>query len=195
MALTKKAIAIDCEMVKTISGQKVARVACVDEDLEKKLKTFVHVQNVIDYVGEITGISKEDLTNAPSLSKVVGQIKEIIRYSSVVVGHGVRQDLDLLGIGYNSNQIRDTSDLPIFLKPNGNSNKLKYLAETYLNETIQNGVHDPEVDARTAMKLYKQKWNLPGPAQIAFIKRNRPRSQHNNSLYYDYNNKEFFYVE
>merc|ERR1712110_988874 len=159
-----KFISIDCEMVESTLGEEVVRLACVNEDLETIFKCYLKPKGrVIDYRERLTGVCERDILNAPSLEFVRDRVEKILS-SQRIVGHSVRHDLTTLGITYKERNIRDTAELPIFLRSNGDSRKLKELALKYLGKTIQDETHDPEIDARVAMELYKKYWNIEGPA-------------------------------
>ena len=80
--------------------------------------------------------------------------------------------------------IRDTAELPKFLRPNGTSRKLKELAEEYLGLTIQDGIHCPEQDARAAMELYKKHWKMNGPAPRIRWRKDEPQRYRKTYEYY-----------
>ena len=51
----------------------------------------------------------------------------------------------------------DVSELSSYTRDGIRKNKLKNLANWYLNALIQEGVHSSVIDARTALALYKLK--------------------------------------
>jgi len=162
------AIAIDCEMVLTsLRGtlhEEVARVAFIDEDKKILLDEYIKPRGqVIDYRSSITGILPRHIECAPTLSSLRDRMKSLIK-NKLIVGHSVRRDLECLDIKFKENAIRDTSELPIFLRRNGGSKKLRELAREHLDVDIQQGTHCPKEDALCAMALFLLKWNLPGPA-------------------------------
>lgn len=108
------------------------------------------------------GIRSADLEGAPSLIEVLSSLRGLLR-GCLVVGHGVRKDLLLLGISHPNQSIRNTSELPKFLQP-GRPRKLKGLAREFFSRRIQNGEHDQAEDACACMSLYLGHWNLPGMA-------------------------------
>ena len=176
------AIAIDCEMVLTsLRGtlhEEVARVAFIDEDTKILLDEYIKPRGqVIDYRSSITGILPRHIECAPTLSSLRDRMKSLIK-NKLIVGHSVRRDLECLDIKFKENAIRDTSELPIFLRRNGGSKKLRELAREHLDVDIQQGTHCPKEDALCAMALFLLKWNLPGPApRSVFALQNRHRNR------------------
>eukprot|EP00922_Rhytidocystis_sp_ex-Travisia-forbesii_P056455 GHVS01083570.1.p1 GENE.GHVS01083570.1~~GHVS01083570.1.p1 ORF type:complete len:223 (+),score=12.59 GHVS01083570.1:151-819(+) len=160
-----QAVSIDCEFVTTRAGKAVASVCVVDEDLQTLLLSYVKPESrIIDYKTEYSGIIPNNMECAPTLaSGIRSEVSRHIR-GRLIVGQDVQRDLRLLGVRYKEKRIRNTAMLPRFLDSSGNKRKLKDLALEFLGESIQDGSHSAAEDARAAMKLYIEFWDLPGPA-------------------------------
>ena len=133
-------IGIDCEMVEANHGRSVlARVAVVTRD-EILLNTFVlpcDISEITDYNTEISGVTPEDLYNAPRLDQIIPIVKSLLDKAKIIVGHGLDHDMAVLGFQVPEEKVRDTSLYRPFLKNGGKSSSLKGLTKKYLKEEIQ----------------------------------------------------------
>ncbi|KAG9146313.1 hypothetical protein Leryth_008002 [Lithospermum erythrorhizon] len=105
-------VAIDCEMVLCKDGtEALARVCAVDRHLQVKLDKFVMPnKEIADYRTEITGIEAKDLEGVTlSLSDVQRSLKKILSHGSILVGHGLSNDLRALNLDHS--RVIDTSYL------------------------------------------------------------------------------------
>ena len=165
-----KYVALDCEMVlASVDGAEpvhsLAQIAIVDWNGKVIYKTYVVPEGEItDYLTQYSGVEEKDLVGAPSFQEVRARVLEIIS-GKTVVGHGLRSDFEALQIPYNVDLTRNTALTNKYQKnvvnyrtgePGRGARRLRNLAKTYLNETIQEGSHDPEIDARAAMLLYQK---------------------------------------
>ncbi|CAB0034135.1 unnamed protein product [Trichogramma brassicae] len=152
--------AIDCEMCKTVSNNlELTRISIVDESLHVVYDTFVKPSNkIIDYLTEFSGITEKMLKDEKTtLADVQKYIKEFLPDDAILVGHSLDSDLHALNMIHP--YIIDTSVIFNLSGERSRKSKLKNLASSFLNETIQedkNG-HCSIQDAQTAMKLVQLK--------------------------------------
>ncbi|CCJ30966.1 unnamed protein product [Pneumocystis jirovecii] len=156
-----KYIALDCEMVQVGPSNKkdrvLARISIVNYYGNVIFDTFVKPkERVIDYKTHINGITQADLKNAPSFEEVQSKVADLLK-NRILVGHSLKNDLDVLLLSHPKKDIRDTSKFKTFKAySKGKSPALKKLAKEILNMTIQNDVHSSIEDARAAMLLYRR---------------------------------------
>ncbi|XP_010545082.1 PREDICTED: RNA exonuclease 4 isoform X2 [Tarenaya hassleriana] len=160
-----KAVAVDCEMVGGGDDGSIdlcARVCIVDEEENVILDTFVQPQiPVTNYRHEVTGLTKNDLKDGMPFRNVQEKFLSILYDGHYVrrpllVGHGLKYDLDCLRISYPGHLLRDTAKYQPLMKTNISSQSLKYLTKSYLGYKIQSGKHCPYEDCVSAMRLYKK---------------------------------------
>lgn len=153
-----KVVALDCEMVADENGQDMlARVSIVDFNLECIYDKFVKpTSKVVDYRTRFSGIRAQDIENGEDFAKVQQEVREIL-HNKFLIGHGLRNDLNVLQFGHHLKLIRDTSMYKQFREiSDGKTPSLRKLAQHFLGETIQEGEHNSVQDAAAAMKLYKK---------------------------------------
>ncbi|XP_049935480.1 uncharacterized protein LOC116260280 isoform X2 [Nymphaea colorata] len=165
--------ALDCEMVGGGSDGTLdlcARVCLVGEDERVLFQSFVlPLIAVSDYRSEITGITEADFRNALPLCQVrviiqnilyngesIGRIRLDGGRARVLVGHGLKHALDCLDMDYPVHLIRDTAEYLPLMRTNHMSFSLKYLTQAFLGYSIQEGVHQPYVDAVASLRLYRK---------------------------------------
>lgn len=147
-------VSLDCERVRTNRGSETAWICIIDEECRICFKSFVKPRGEVkDHLTWVSGVKPRDLINAPFLEEIRPHIQRLLD-GRLVVGHSVQTDLKFLAIDHPKNKICDISRFPRFRTIEGRSRKLKSLALEFLGSAIQNGAHDPEEDARAAMKLY-----------------------------------------
>ncbi|KFD53851.1 hypothetical protein M514_05357, partial [Trichuris suis] len=139
-------LALDCEFVGGgFDGSKdiLARVSLVDGSLRCVYDKFVKTEEtIVDYRTAVSGVRPENVANGESLPVVRREVAALIS-RRVLVGHGVRKDLDVIGLTHSRRLIRDTSTFPLFHKMlRTRLPKLRVLSATLLGEEIQNGEHD-----------------------------------------------------
>ncbi|CAK9290449.1 unnamed protein product [Gordionus sp. m RMFG-2023] len=138
--LNTKYIAIDCEFVGTgYNGQEnhLARVSIVNKN---------------DFRYDITGMTYKDMNE---------DVADILK-DKILVGHALKNDLKVLYLTHPRSKIRDTSKHKFFCQAvKTKYPSLKKLAKIFLDTNIQNGIHNPIEDAKTAMMLFlsrKKEW-------------------------------------
>ncbi|KAI9845125.1 MAG: hypothetical protein M1838_001870 [Thelocarpon superellum] len=158
----REVLAMDCEMCRT-DGDKLelTRVSLVGWDGEVVLDELVKPPTPItDYLTPYSGITKALLDPVQTtLSDVQAMLLDILRPTTILVGHSLNADLIALEMTHPF--VVDTSI--IFPHPRGPPLKssLKWLAQRYLGREIQKGHgssgHDSIEDARACLDLVKQK--------------------------------------
>jgi len=170
-------LAMDCEMVGTVSGKSVAaRVVLIDWKgrpvFDKHMKPE---EPVTDYRTFVSGITEDDLKDALPFAEVVEEVKEMLK-DKILVGHGLDNDLRSLGVDHAWLMMRDTAYYQPFMRqletstfnnhamsqanggqPVWGPRKLKDLAKEKLGHDIQvpGKSHCPIEDAAAALNLYK----------------------------------------
>mmetsp|Transcript_30366 Transcript_30366/g.72808 ORF Transcript_30366/g.72808 Transcript_30366/m.72808 type:complete len:330 (+) Transcript_30366:96-1085(+) len=183
-------VALDCEMVgigKHGDRSSVARVTLIDWEGNSLIDTYV-VQKlpVTDYRTFISGITKENLEGASmTLEQCREQVSRLL-YNRILVGHGLKNDLDALGINQPWWLTRDTATYLPFMKKRANNlawwpRKLKELASEQLEREIQvfGKPHSPFEDALAALDLYKtvqSEWEQE--IYTSLMKTNKFKQQH-----------------
>jgi len=159
-------VALDCEMVGVGPfGNKsaLARVCVIDWDYSILIDTFVIVEEpVTDYRTRVSGVKAEDIYYGLPINHVRNLVLRIIK-DKVLIGHGLKCDLEALGITHPWQDLRDSTMFPLYTiikypGQNPRARKLRELAKEFLDLTIQEGEHSPDEDATVAFKLYKLKY-------------------------------------
>lgn len=171
-------VALDCEMVGIGPRSKsvLAEVVLVNWNDDILYHSYVTPpEPVTNYRTRYSGILPGVLESEGKPFNVVRS--EVIKriQNKVVVGHGLINDFNILGININNYEIRDTTMHPAFLKANPagrmQPQKLSKLALDHLDRTIQQGTHNPAEDAQTSMALFRKfktkLWDpiFPSPAR------------------------------
>ena len=84
-----------------------------------------------------SGVTPEDLFNAPHFREVIPKVTELLDKADIIVGHGLDHDMAVLGFQFPQEKVRDTSVYRPFLKKGGKTPNLKSLTKKYLKEEIQ----------------------------------------------------------
>ncbi|KPJ20219.1 RNA exonuclease 4 [Papilio machaon] len=153
-----KFIAMDCEMVGIgYNGEDhmLARVSLVNKFGDCIYDKYVKArEEVKDYRTEVSGIRRENLIHGEEFSVVQKEVAEILR-GRILVGHSLKNDLNVLFLSHPKTKIRDTSKYKPFRKmKKGCTPSLKFLAKEILGIDIQRGEHSSVEDARAVMQLY-----------------------------------------
>jgi len=147
----------------TPSHLSVARVTCIFGEGPLVGKALVDdyvvaVEPVVDYLTRFSGISPGDLDPAISkkrlttLKTVYLKLRYLIDCGCVFIGHGLRNDMKVIGLHLPREQAIDTVEL--FHAERQRWVSLRFLAAFLLRIDIQATVHDSIEDARTALALY-----------------------------------------
>ncbi|KAJ3098890.1 3'-5' exonuclease [Phlyctochytrium planicorne] len=178
-----KILALDCEMVQvgvlpdeqdpaskriqTIPGLPppppsyqtkvaLARVSIVDFDGKVVYDTFCKPKEVvIDFKTQYSGVTAEDIADAPSVKKVQKQVAKIVE-DAIIIGQSLDNDFSVLGLTIPPESVRDTAAYFKRFHPRGKFIGLKDLAKLNLGLDIQQGSHDSIIDSRVSMLLYRQ---------------------------------------
>jgi RNA exonuclease 4 len=155
-------IALDCEMV-GVDGKDdrsiLARASVVNFHGIQIYDSYVlppdKVQ-VTNWRTAVSGISPASMVHARPFSVVQEQVAEIME-GRVLIGHALRNDLEVLLLGHPRKDIRDTSRHPDFKKlAGGRTPSLKKLVLELLGVEIQGGEHSSVEDARACMLLFRK---------------------------------------
>ncbi len=166
LALPGKYVALDCEMVgvgpEPNRDSALARVSLVNYHGHQVYDSYVQVPRkiqVTDYRTAISGIEPKHLRSdvARPFDEVRNDLK-ILLGGRILVGHAVKNDLDVLILKHDKRFIRDTSKFSKFRALSmipGRTPGLKLLVEKLLGVEIQVGAHSSVEDARATMALYR----------------------------------------
>lgn len=81
----------------------------------------------------------------------------------ILVGHALKNDLNVLMLKHSKSMIRDTATYQPYMRPHPKKRgkfkprALRDLSKQFLNKIIQTGEHDSCEDARVALQLYQLK--------------------------------------
>ncbi|KAI9596936.1 hypothetical protein BDF19DRAFT_437263 [Syncephalis fuscata] len=156
--------AIDCEMVMTEMGSRLARVTLLNAKGETVIDELVkQTLPVTDYLTAFSGMTEEKLKNASwTLQQVQEQLCNWIYQDTILVGHSLENDLKALKMVHT--RIIDTSLVYAHSMGFPYRHKLQWLASNYLLRNIQvAGVsvsgepigHDSAEDALACLDLVK----------------------------------------
>lgn len=156
-----KYIAIDCEMVGVgptpDTDSALARVSIVNYHGHQVYDSFVKPKEAVtDYRTFVSGITPQLLQAARTIEAVQADIAGLLD-GKILIGHSIRNDLDVLLLGHPRRDIRDTSRYPGFRQlAGGKTPGLKKLAREVLGVDIQGGEHSSIEDARATMLLFRR---------------------------------------
>ncbi|EMD86322.1 hypothetical protein COCC4DRAFT_31563 [Bipolaris maydis ATCC 48331] len=166
VALPGKYVALDCEMVgvgpEPNRDSALARVSLVNYHGHQIYDSYVQVPRhieITDYRTAVSGIEPKHMRKdvARPFDEVRNDLR-ILLQGRILVGHAVKNDLDVLILKHDKRLIRDTSKFSKFRElasiP-GRTPGLKLLAEKLLGVEIQVGAHSSVEDARATMALFR----------------------------------------
>ncbi|EMD40752.1 hypothetical protein CERSUDRAFT_103131 [Gelatoporia subvermispora B] len=134
-------VALDCEMIYTTGGMRVARVSVVDskgKDIFDELVRMDDGVEVIDFNTRFSGITPEDHAKALlPLSAIRRSLDSLISSNTIIIGHALENDLKTLRMIHH----RCVDTAVLFPHPQGPPYRraLRALAKECLGQTIQAG--------------------------------------------------------
>ncbi|CAI4955736.1 CFC_HP_G0021200.mRNA.1.CDS.1 [Saccharomyces cerevisiae] len=150
--------ALDCEMCLSEQGLVLTRISLVNFDNEVIYEELVKPDvPIVDYLTRYSGITEEKLTVGAkkTLREVQKDLLKIISRSDILIGHSLQNDLKVMKLKHPL--VVDTAIIYHHKAGDPFKPSLKYLSETFLNKSIQNGEHDSVEDARACLELTKLK--------------------------------------
>jgi RNA exonuclease 4 len=160
-------VGLDCEMVGLgPSGKQsaLARACLVDYDGNVIYDRYVRPKGyVTDFRTKYSGVRSGNLRKgeACTFEECQEEVASLLK-GKFLVGHALKNDLAVLMLSHPRAYIRDTACYrplmkvrKVGVKERYRPNALRNLAKEKLGITIQDGEHDPGVDARTAMMVYR----------------------------------------
>ncbi|KAK1051373.1 3'-5' exonuclease [Friedmanniomyces endolithicus] len=160
-----KYVALDCEMVGTgpppHADNVLARASLVNFHGEQIYDSYVLPPpgiKVEDYRTHVSGIKPHHMKPgvARSFAEVQADIAELLA-GRVLVGHALKNDLQVLLLSHPKRDLRDTSRYAKFrVESMGKTPALRNLAKSELGMIVQSGEHSSVEDARAAVLLYKK---------------------------------------
>ncbi|KAJ3219784.1 REX4, RNA exonuclease 4 [Dinochytrium kinnereticum] len=143
----------------------LARVSIVDFNGKVLLDTFCKPkEEILDFKTKYSGVTAEDLIDAPSVKTVQRMVAKLVK-NSYIVGQSLENDVGVLELTVPAHRLRDTALYYKRFHPRGKAIGLRDLAKLNLGLDIQQGAHDSVrnhptffiiIDARVAMLLYRQ---------------------------------------
>ncbi|KAH8314968.1 hypothetical protein KR074_005935 [Drosophila pseudoananassae] len=151
--------ALDCEMSYTGRGLDVTKVSLVALNGQLVYEHFVRPDcDIIDYNTRYSGITERDLRTgggAKSLADVQRDLLELISADTILIGHGLDNDLRALRIVHNT--LIDTSISFPHCSGFPYRRALRHLTKVHLKREIQSGDgttgHSSFEDSRACMEL------------------------------------------
>ena len=177
----KAVVAVDCEMVKCIPDTAwmewrkqlhprkkrpnyvLIAAHCAIVDYHGKIlynKIIRPNQTVLDYLTDISGVSREDMINATPFYVARSEVSAILQ-DKIVVGHAVYNDFKSLQMHFPFENTRDTATCRLLREraktdPKHPMASLRDLAAAILGRVVQRELpHSPSTDAKIALELYK----------------------------------------
>jgi len=156
-------VALDCEMVGVGSEGRSALALVVLCDWHGRVlfRSFCRpAEAVTDLRTFVSGVREEHLRGAPDFRAVQARVCELLS-GKLLVGHGLKNDLEALLLHHDVRARRDTAHYPPLMRTTAfgalKSRKLRDLAKEHLGADIQGdgAAHDPAEDARAALAVYK----------------------------------------
>jgi RNA exonuclease 4 len=155
-----KYVGIDCEMV-GVGGDEdrsvLARVSIVNFHGTQVYDSFVRPKEyVTDWRTHVSGVTPKHMATARGFEEVQAAVQAILK-GRIIIGHAIKNDLEVMMLTHPKKDIRDTSKFSGFRKHSaGRSPSLKKLAKEVLGIDIQEGEHSSIEDARTTMLLFRR---------------------------------------
>ncbi|KAH8361350.1 hypothetical protein KR200_007553 [Drosophila serrata] len=151
---------VDCEMCRTVAGlNELTRISIVDEQYKTVYETLVMPDNRIsDYLTQYSGITEDIMKKVTKrLDQVQTEVSALLPPDAILVGQSLNSDLNAMRMMHP--YVIDTSVCFNISGVRRRKSKLKHLAQTFLQETIQDNKegHDSIEDSRATLKLVKMK--------------------------------------
>ncbi|CAL8075617.1 unnamed protein product [Orchesella dallaii] len=157
-------IAMDCEMVSAIIGQKnngkprcvqkAAKVSIASYEREIIYKRTIYHEPKSIYLTPIakklTGFSTQDFVTGTPVNVVQDEIRELFK-GKLVVMIGCGSDFNALQMNKGN---YDVFDLHEYFRKDSGPIGLRSLVMHYYYVDIQKGIHDPDVDSMYTMRLF-----------------------------------------
>ncbi|KAK0277404.1 3'-5' exonuclease [Friedmanniomyces endolithicus] len=160
-----KYVALDCEMVGTgpppYADNVLARASLVNFHGEQIYDSYALPPpgiKVEDYRTHVSGIKPHHMKPgvARSFAEVQTDVAELLA-GRILVGHALKNDLQVLLLSHPKRDLRDTSRYAKFrVESMGKTPALRNLAKKELGMIVQSGEHSSVEDARAAVLLYKK---------------------------------------
>ncbi|XP_050328441.1 putative exonuclease GOR [Bactrocera neohumeralis] len=153
-----KVYALDCEMFHTGRGLALTKVTVIGFDGQLVYQNYVRPTSiVVDHNRRFSGVTDRDVSKSKKPVKTLGEVQldllQIIDANSILIGHGLENDLRVLQIVHQT--VVDTSI--VFSHSNGfpYRHSLKHLVKKHLKRNIQleGKSHDTLEDARACWEL------------------------------------------
>ncbi|SDH41976.1 ATP-dependent DNA helicase DinG [Alteribacillus bidgolensis] len=181
--MSEKYVVIDTETTGNApkKGDKIIQIGAAvieDNQVKQTFSTFVRpFQHIPVFIKQLTGISNEDVKNAPSFSEIAPELLELLE-NAYFIAHNVPFDLnfinqELIQAGYRpfNGPTIDTVECARFLYPTAPGYQLSQLAD-WLNIT-HDRPHQADSDAIVTAYLWlnmKEKlFHLPAPTLKSLI--------------------------
>lgn len=153
-ASSHEIVALDVEKVETEDGKELGRVTVVDSRGTVVYDRIVKPRGIVtNYLTRYSGLTEDIVKQGVDIQVVRHEIMNTIGTNTVIVGHGIENDLSSLELYHD--RIIDTAHL--FLSPEGRKVSLAQLSRTYLGKTIHTDTHDSRIDAITCLELLSVK--------------------------------------
>ena len=149
-------VAIDVEHTPVVGGYSwPTQVSIVDGNLKTLLNEYIVMEKTP--IVEISKKRVQDNIQFKRIRKFYADVKPQITSllkDKIVVGHDLIHDFKVLGLNTKAYKTIDTATLPFFMQTKRVPQKLRNLAKQYLHVSIQQGIHDSLIDARTTMDVF-----------------------------------------
>jgi len=151
---------VDCEMCRTVTGaNELTRISIVDEKYQTVYETLVRpVNRITDYLTQYSGITADIMESVTkTLKDVQREVSKLLPPDAILVGQSLNSDLNAMRMMHP--YVIDTSVCFNISGVRKRKSKLKFLAKTFLQESIQENEdgHDSIEDSRATLKLVKMK--------------------------------------
>ncbi|KAF2716001.1 hypothetical protein K431DRAFT_289777 [Polychaeton citri CBS 116435] len=160
-----KYVALDCEMVGTGPpphlDHVLARASLVNFHGEQIYDSYVLPPPRIvirDYRTHVSGITPDHVRPgyARTFQEVQAEVMALVE-GRMLVGHALKNDLQVLLLNHPKRDLRDTSRHPKYrIRSRGKPPALRDLARDELGLSIHGGAHSSVEDARVTMALFKK---------------------------------------